>query len=479
MSIFITHNSETFFRLGLAKSAFRNDIYDNLPLDIFMPSINFVQRQLLRERRLRPKMYMSHDSYFMFLKSFEKVASSLKKSNKAAPAWHKIVSQTIKSEKFIRLNELTAGSDVLAQLVATQFLKSLLSSRDIDISEADKQFSQALQQQSSQGQQGGQSTAVSQDTIKQILKDFEQATGPVVDNALGEALGAVREYSESQGEAQEAMQLLAGRGGNGFSLEALSVLAFLEKPDEYRKRVRLLASTAKMLRQFTAVIPTSLTHQHTVSMVGGIDGVARMWADKQLSDVLPSELALSQLGPAGRALLAAKLAQRQLMVWQRSATVRPVVFVDKSGSMGGNFPGDNVAKISVATGFALAVYRRLDADVYLFDTEVERVGPNDIVRVLLTIDADGGTNIDAVLEEILRIGKRDYLYLIISDGITEAENNVMKRWVESGLAKRTRLVLIDYYANYRWLEVLRGYGNVFNVKSLADFTTSVKNIMLR
>ncbi|MGC9107692.1 MAG: hypothetical protein ACP5IE_05835, partial [Infirmifilum sp.] len=383
---------------------------------------------------------MSHDAYFMFLKSFEKVASSLKKSNKAAPAWHQVVTQAIKSEKYLRLNEVTAGSDVLAQLAATQFLRSLLSSRDIDIADADKQLSQLARQQAQPGgQQDVQSTAVdNQDTVKQILKNFEQAAGPVINDALNEALGAVREYSESQNEAEEAAQLLAGRGGSGFSYEALSVLTFLEKPDEFRKRVRLLSSAAKMMRQFTAVIPTSLTHQQSTSLVGGINGITRMWADRQLPDILPSELALSQLGPAGRALLAAKLAQRQLMVWQRSATIKPVIFVDKSGSMAERFFYDDMPKISAAAGLALALHRRLDAEVYLFDTEVEAVKPSNVVHVLLTIDADGGTDISAVLEEILRIGKRDFIYIIVSDGITEAREDVMRRWVESGLVDRTR-----------------------------------------
>lgn len=494
-SFFVNPNSEAFFRMGLAKSVFKSTIYNDMPLDVYIPSIVFVQRFLMSKKRARVKLYMSHDAYFMFYRSLQQVVSSMKKMNKAAPVWHTIVSEVVKTENFAKLNSVTAKSDVLAQLAAVQFLSSLLSSRELNIPEADKQLSHALQQKSQpsqssqssqsgndeqQGGQGDQTTAVgSGQDAEKIIAWVKFFTKTKLAKALNEALKAVKEYSESSHGAWEAVMMLGGRGGLNYSLDALSVASFLEHPEEFRKRVRLLSSTAMMMRLFSSIIPTSFSHQQAVSLVGGLDGVTRMWSEMQLPDVLPSELALAQLGPAGRALLASRIAQRQLTVWQRSGTIKPVVFVDKSGSMAGNFPGDDVAKISVATGFALAVYRRLDADVYLFDTEVEKMRPQEIVKVLLTIKADGGTDISAVLEEILRIGKRDYVYIIISDGISDADEHVLKKWVQTGLAKRTRLVLIDYYANYRWLEVLRGYGNVFNVKSLADFTTSVKNIMLR
>jgi uncharacterized protein with von Willebrand factor type A (vWA) domain len=206
-----------------------------------------------------------------------------------------------------------------------------------------------------------------------------------------------------------------------------------------------------------------------------------MLSERQLPDILPNELALTQLGDVGRALLALKIVQKQLMAYQRSASVKPVVFVDKSGSMAEPFnrwsddSAENPPKVSVAAGLALALHRKLNADIYLFDTEVEHVNPAKVVDVLLKISADGGTDIDPVLSEILRVGKSDYLYVIVSDGITEASEDVLRKFRESGLAKRTKLVLIPPASDhYNWVKELATYGNVHYARDVADFELAVK-----
>jgi uncharacterized protein with von Willebrand factor type A (vWA) domain len=134
----------------------------------------------------------------------------------------------------------------------------------------------------------------------------------------------------------------------------------------------------------------------------------------------------------------------------------------------------------VASGLALALYRKLDADIYLFDTEVEKVKPESVIKTLLEISADGGTDIDPVLEEIMRIGKKDYTYIIISDGITEANEEVLERFRENELMKNTKLILIPPAGvgdRYRWVELLRGYKNVFFARDVASFEESVKEIL--
>jgi uncharacterized protein with von Willebrand factor type A (vWA) domain len=209
-----------------------------------------------------------------------------------------------------------------------------------------------------------------------------------------------------------------------------------------------------------------------------------MLSEKQLPDVLPSELTLTQLGDAGRALLALKIAQRQLMTYQRSASLKPVIFVDKSGSMAENFRPrekesvDNVPKISVAAGLALALYRKLGADVYLFDTELEHVNPARVVDVLLRIEADGGTDIDPVLEEISKLGKTEYLYIIISDGITEASTEILEKFRDSGLAKRTKLILVPpIWDSCRWVYELKKHHNVIYAYDVAEFESAAKKAL--
>jgi uncharacterized protein with von Willebrand factor type A (vWA) domain len=294
------------------------------------------------------------------------------------------------------------------------------------------------------------------------------------------ALNLATEYREAKESAEEAISLLGGgQGGTSFVKEALSVIRFLSTPEWFRERVRILRYARQFYTRFLTAVPTSLSHQQITSTYGGINGVTRMFSEKQISDILPSELALAQLGDAGKALLAVKIVQKQLMVYQRSTSVKPVVFVDKSGSMAGsltNWRGEEIApKISIASGLALALHRKLNADIYLFDTEVEKVSPNKVVETLMKIAADGGTDIDPVLEEIVRVGKPEYTYIIISDGITEASDDILKKFEESGLAKRVKLILVPPSSyGYNWVELLKKYGNMMYVHDVAEFDEAVK-----
>jgi hypothetical protein len=195
-------------------------------------------------------------------------------------------------------------------------------------------------------------------------------------------------------------------------------------------------------------------------------------------------LALAQFGDVGRALLATKIVQKQLMTYQRSASLKLIVFVDKSGSMAERFDlceGDSIEnpmKISVAAGLALALYRKLNANVYLFDTELEKVDPSKIIEVLLKIEANGGTDIDPVLSEIVHTGKQEHAYIIISDGITEASSSVLEEFKGSGLAKRTKMILVPpAFDSYSWVYELKKYNNVMYAKDIAEFEKTTKRAL--
>jgi len=465
VSYLVTPESDAYFRSGLAKSAFHRSVYQDLPVDYYLPSIQETQKLTmeLTFRRVLPKFYQAHDSFLMFYKPFDLVNFALKKSNKIAPLWRVIVEKTVKEPRFYDLNKLTQSSTELSILAATQFLRSLL--REVDVEEIQKQQTQLMQALQQQPQT---KTLNGQPPMTQAL---EKAVSEAVSRALEEAVSSVGEFKEGKEVAEEAITTLGGAGGHGYTKEALSVLNFLKAPDDFRKRVRLLKYARMFFTRFLTAVPTSLVHQQVTSVYGGINGVTRMFSEKQLTDILPSELALSSLGDVGRALLAVKIAQKQLTVYQRAASVKPVVFVDKSGSMADAFERrSDVPKISVATGLALALHRKLDADVYLFDTEVEKVSPAKVVETLLTIEPGSGTDIDPVLEEIMRIGKPDYVYLIVSDGITEASREVLKGFEESGLASRTKLILVPpAYGTYNWVELLKKHGNVHYADTVADF----------
>jgi len=471
VSLFIEPKSDTYFKSGLAKSAFHERIYESLPLDHYLPYVTDTQKLFITTTPVRtyPKFYMSHDAFMMFYKPYDVVFQSLKKSNKIAPLWRAIIEKTVKSDDFYELNKITQKSSELSILASVKFLRQILLRTDIE----------KIQQQMRNVQQ-----SQSQQVDSKIQSAVDELLNEAVDDALSSALKSVSEFKESKETAEEAILVLAGSGGHGFTKESLSIMKFLERPEEFRKRVRLLRLAKMFYSKFLTAVPTSLSHQQAISIYGGVNGVTRMFSEKQISDILPSELVLTQLGDVGRALLALKIVQKQLMVYQRSASVKPIVFVDKSGSMAEPFDSwrrndiediSNPPKISVASGLALALHKKLDADVYLFDTEVEKVNPAKVIDVLLTISADGGTNIDPVLEEIVRVGKQDYVYIIISDGITEASSEVLKKFKESGLASRTKLILVPPSAeSFNWTKLLREHGNVEYARNVVDFENAVK-----
>jgi uncharacterized protein with von Willebrand factor type A (vWA) domain len=128
---------------------------------------------------------------------------------------------------------------------------------------------------------------------------------------------------------------------------------------------------------------------------------------------------------------------------------------------------DGTPKISAAAGLALALRRRFSAEIYLFDTEVDRVSAKDVVETLLKIKADGGTDISRVMEEALR-KPGNSLHIIVSDGISDAPEVLVRQFIQR-CGRRTRLILIPPAGErYKWVQMLKSLGNVFYVRDVAQ-----------
>jgi uncharacterized protein with von Willebrand factor type A (vWA) domain len=474
--IYVTPDSEAYLRSGLAKSAFRPDIYD-MPLDFYLPGIETTTR-LLKSEKVVPRFYQSHDVFMAYYKPYDTTYRSLKQSNRAAPAWRKFMESLIRSPNYIELNNITHGSMELAAAAAARTLSIVLNMR-IQISPDSKH-------------------AYDLDTLNKILRDIEQNKATGLEQEIQAAGGVgeymklmarwireaaeaasaqlelvikeLREYLDAKREAEAAAAALAG--GHGYSLEALSVWRFLDDPDEFRRRVKLLSTAALALRLFSRALPTSLSHKMSSSW-GAVSGITKMQSYMQLRDLLPSELGLAEVSET---LFAAKLAQLFLYVYKHTTAIRPVIFVDKSGSMAEELgaPGQGMPKIAIATGLALALYKKLQGLVYLFDTETDKVEPRDIVKTLLTIRADGGTAIDPVFEEIFRIDRRDQIYIIISDGITEASEDNLRQFTAKGIAKRTRLILVPPGEESNWVKAI---GRVIKATDVAGFMAAARQAL--
>jgi len=487
MAIFVTPGSEAFFKSGLAKSAFHPDIYGGLPLDYFITGIDMTSR-LARLHDVVPKFYQAHDLFLMHYQPHELVVGTLKQANKAAPAWRAFIEGMTKRPEFFEVNQVTRGSFELAAAAAARALSIALGMKvqispdprhTYDLEALNSIVRDIEQGRAPQGLEDEVKAAGGPQRYLKLVERWIRDAGKSAAMQLEAVVKELKEYLDAKGEAEAAAMQLAG--GRGYALEGLSIWQFCQDPDEFRRRIKLLSTAALALRTFSRVIPTSLSHQQTESLWGGVDGVTKMTQYAQLKEVLPAELALAQMDQT-RALFAVKVAQMALSVYRHSSSMKLAIFVDKSGSMAGELSGElgveGVPKISLAAGLAVALYRKYNSAVYLFDTEIDKVEPKDVVKLLLTIEADGGTNIDPVLEEIVRIGRRDHLYIIISDGITEASEEVMKKLTTSNMAKQTRLIVVPPSGDgYKWVELLRRHGRVVNARDVAGFVAAARQAL--
>ena len=400
---------------GLSRSAFHINIFAPFTPDYFMPYVSEVY-QLIKGRlgRTKPKLYMLLDSFMMHYRDYETVLKNLRDEKHRTTLWQKLIAEVVKTEEFYKLNRLTAGSTDLSIIASAQFLIRVLGRYGQYLQKSERELQQEIQQTLQQGGQSGQQ--VSAQAVQQTAQQMVQAILREMREAVASALHAVQEYKEAKEEAENVISIICGSGGHGFSHEALSVWNFLQRPDDFRKRVKLLRELLRYMREFSARVPSTSATAVSPQLYGEIHRADLMRDLRQIQDLHVLEYAYPT------ELFIIRLLTRTAVVLQRAVGAKPVVFVDKSGSMAEYLSYDcEVPKISVACGFALALYRKFGADIYLFDTEVERVSPREVIKTLLTISADGGTCIEEVLREIERIGKRDYLYIVISDGIDRVD----------------------------------------------------------
>ncbi len=432
---------------------------------IFEPGVEFhwvgIERTLILARQwgLAPKRYQATDSYVMYFKDAKDVAAALKARNRHAPAWRAFVEAIIKSPNYARLNQLTKGSVELSVAAAVRmFMRLGYTRRKID--ELDEVMRQLEEGKVPQGMEADAASVGGPKKLLAALEKQAASYGKSAAEELDKIAEELKQYIEARGEAEMAVAALCG--GRGYTLEGLSVWRFLEDPDDFRRRVRLIKDAAKMFRRFMSVF--SEPAEQTPNFWGGVSGVTLMTRYEQIIDATPYELAIADESPE---LFATKVATKQLVVREKGTKPKLVIYVDKSGSMAGAMPG-GVPKISAAAGLALALHRRFNAEVYLFDTEVDQVKPRDVAETLLKIKADGGTNISRVMEEALRKPNTS-LHLIISDGITDAPMELTNKFI-SKCGKRTKLILIPPAGEkYRWVQELKRLNNVFYAKDVAQF----------
>lgn len=370
--------------------------------------------------RVEPKHYQAMDLFAAFYLPAEVVRAYL---TPVDTPWAELFRQLIAQEEYAAVNRATAGSHDLSVLAAVKILQTLAAE---------------------EAKNAGRTNIDVKDLARRALKNAGRTVG---------------EYARVNAEVKRALLALGG-GGAGYALEAVSLATYLQRPDDVRKRVELLSNAAAFLREVAQMLPAYRGRQAVEGVQGVVAGITTIRDSREAARALPSQLAYLGLGPAGRAYFAALLSTRQLLTYQTYDAARHHVFVDKSGSMGDKLGG--VEKIAAAAGLALALYKTYRGHVYFFDTEVS--GPleeREVVKKLLTVEASGGTNIAPVLRKIAEIGRKEDVYIIISDGITDPPSEDVARFVKTGLAERVRIVLVPPAQEKWWLRELVKAGTMY------------------
>jgi hypothetical protein len=213
-----------------------------------------------------------------------------------------------------------------------------------------------------------------------------------------------------------------------FSRAGIPIAKLLEKPDEFRRKVRN-TFVVQFVDLFHRLSRESSGLGGTVpTPIGGRPlGVKRIQRWSELPRVVPSEWLDDDL-------LQYRIASRTVRVVENVGAVRDRVFyLDKSNSMGGGIayrasPTEvkYVPKLSFAAALALAMaynLRRLGAKavVKLFDEKVHDpiVDLEEMIDVLLRIRWGRGTDINEVLYDALSYRGTDKRIVVITDGIDE------------------------------------------------------------
>jgi uncharacterized protein with von Willebrand factor type A (vWA) domain len=396
----------------------------------------------LRPRNLHAslKHYQRHDIFNLFY-------SSQVSFNNKNTAWASLLKNLSKQLEFIKVKKYTEGDEELSALMTARAMVRILQEME----------KQKQQDQQGQGNQGNQTQQIIDAVKSELSRGYKQ----------------VQEYKEGREEMQQLMTMLGGSGGNAFSNDALSLLKYLQRPDELRNRIKVLKDTFTWLRNFSTELPASFKKSQLSSDQGEINRIEKLMKETQITHMISSEysylaLALAKNNNLAKLLFSMRYVNKELLVYRGSASPKAYLYIDKSGSMSENM--EDVAKISLATGLGLAMLRKFDdTRIFMFDTEVTEVDKNKIVQTLLTISADGGTNIAEVLKQIKEIDDRRTIHIIISDGIDEVSEDMINS-LPAELRRRIVFILIE--ANVpQWLESFRYYP----VKSIAEFQQAVAN----
>lgn len=386
--------------------------------------------------------------------------------------WKDIIQEELSDRKYRELNEKTAKNPALAMLASQNFIDAVTgvakkSQNMIPPDVQDQANRMQPQPQNNQqnnqnqpGQPGGQQPFNMSSFMNslQLMQTGNYGNQAAASNIMGQMQAAV------SGATSQSNQM--GAVMSGFTHSGVPMRKLMDV-DEMRSILSnyIVIALSNVLRKISVNDPGRSTSKPSPKR--GIPiGVKTMRSFSEITDLVPMEYLNDQ------DLFSYRAAGRKAQVRERFSSMnRFMVYVDKSGSMGGymKFMGDTAPKIAVACANALALagYLRSHGGVLvlkLFDTEVQEPMTDmwDIMKTLASISADGGTNISRVLEDVVESGK-DYRCIIVSDGIDSIDEDAaksVKGMDVSSILIGTKNELLEKYTKVSQISEA-GSGNIF------------------
>ena len=369
------------------------------------------------------------DAFLMHVRPYESLVPNPLASN----SWKEILEKEMHDPKYQELNQKISRNPMLSMMATRNFLDAVIdvgrrgqSAIPPNIMNAAQQPQQGnppgQQQPPKQGQQGSQQNpgGFNFNTFMNAMQGLHNGNAgnqSVLNSLMANISTAASGAAE---RSEEMMSMMSSFSHSGIPMRKLV------DPDEMREILanRLVVSLAKVMKKLS----TDETGRSSVkpSVRRGLPiGVKTMRTFAEIPDIIPQEM-------LNEDLLNYRIASRTVHVRERFASMnRYMVYLDKSGSMGGTvqFDAMRVPRIAVAAASAMGLAGTLrrhggSMSLKLFDTEVQEPVSDmwDLLRTLARISADGGTNITRVLEDIQKSG-RDYKTVIISDGIDSIQED--------------------------------------------------------
>lgn len=328
-------------------------------------------------------------------------------------AWKEILQRYYETDAYKQLNSVVAGDSLLSKYATIQFLNRLFSKCEEKLNDVKPKVSKDD----------------AQNPILSLIKQLDsQATKSPYD--VNKTVNAIVKVLE--GEAKEILKDV--EVAQSFSHVGIPIVQLIDKHDEFREvaRNKIIVNLAKFLHKLRRESPSPKVAKMPTLVGGRPLGVKNLQRYSELYRALPTEYLDEEL-------FSYKVASRTLRVSEQYGSINNyVVYLDKSGSMGGDIKYyasptqvEYVPKISFATASALALAQALKKvgakmTLKLFDTEVHDAITEyaQLIDVLLKIKADSGTNISKVLEDAVKY--RDEKIIVITDGIDEVNDEPIK-----------------------------------------------------